>query len=61
MIVQRYQRIVILIKALFQITYLIEHLQEKFKFVHNDLHFFIYDFDASRIEIDNNIIIGNTY
>jgi hypothetical protein len=30
MIVQRYQRIVILIKALFQITYLIEHLQEKF-------------------------------
>ena len=78
------QKIKILIKALFQITYLIEHLQEKFKFVHNDLkannifykildknrtnlynphnlHFFISDFDASRIEIDNNIIIGNTY
>ena len=78
------QKIDILIKALFQITYLIEHLQEKFKFVHNDLkannifykilnknkinlynphnlHFFISDFDASRIEIDNNIIIGNTY
>jgi serine/threonine protein kinase len=78
------QKIKILMKALFQITYLIEHLQEKFKFVHNDLkannifykildknrtdvynphnlHFIISDFDASRIEIDNNIIIGNTY
>ena len=78
------QKIKILIKALFQITYLIEHLQEKFKFVHNDLkannifykildknrtdlynpnnlHFIISDFDASRIEIDNNVIIGNTY
>jgi hypothetical protein len=27
----------------------------------HNLHFIISDFDASRIEIDNNIIIGNTY
>jgi serine/threonine protein kinase len=78
------QKINILVKALVQITCLIEHLQEKFKFIHNDLkannifykildknktdlyhpnnlHFFVSDFDASRIEIEGNIIIGNTH
>lgn len=76
------QKINILVKALFQITCLTEHLQEKFKFIHNDLkannifykildkskadlynptnlHFFVSDFDASRIELEGNVIIGN--
>ena len=78
------QKINILIKALVQITCLIEHLQEQFKFIHNDLkannvffkildktkpdvyhpnnlHFFVSDFDASRIEINGHIIIGNIH
>lgn len=78
------QKINILIKALIQITCLIEHLQEQFKFIHNDLkannifykildssevdlynpnnlHFFVSDFDASRIEICRHVIIGNVY
>ena len=78
------KKIEILVKALFQIICLIEHLQDKFKFVHNDLkanniffkiidnkkidlyhpnnlHFFISDFDASRIEIEGKTIIGNTH
>jgi hypothetical protein len=78
------QKIHILIKALMQITCLIEHLQEQFKFIHNDLkannifykvldktkadvyhpnnlHFFVSDFDASRIEINGKVIIGNQH
>lgn len=76
------QKINILVKALVQITCLVDHLQEKFKFVHNDLkannifykiidsskadkytpdnlHFFIADFGASRLEINGKIIYGN--
>jgi len=62
-------KIKLLKKCLYDITTLIEELQKKFKFVHNDLKcdnifhknkkFYLGDFDNSRIEI-NNCVITNS-
>ena len=75
-------KIKLILKMLVQIISLLEDLQEKFKFVHNDLkinnifckvvdmkrtdyehpdnfNFYIGDFDGSRLEINNKLIIGN--
>ena len=70
----------ILMKALIQIICLIEHLQNKFKFIHNDLkannifykvidvakglipdnlYFYIADFGASQLEINDKLIYCN--
>jgi len=71
----------ILMKSLIQIICLIEHLQDKFKFVHNDLkannifykiidfskgiipdnlYFYIADFGASQLVINDKLIYSNT-
>ena len=63
-------KLVFLLRALYDITNLIQELQDKIKFVHHDLkcdnifykkiddryNFYLGDFDNSRIQIDNYVI-----